>query len=85
MKQRFPRVNLSIPPPFKPHNKVYQKNLLSNIEFGGVAFDTKPLNMIGPLYIDMKNAPNMQNTMPKILAGPFRYLYLTSIVLKNVQ
>jgi hypothetical protein len=27
----------------------------------------------------------MQNTMPKILAGPFRYLYLTSIVLKNVQ
>jgi hypothetical protein len=36
-------------PPFKPHNEVSQKSLLGNIKFGGVAFDTKPLNMTGPL------------------------------------
>jgi hypothetical protein len=60
-------------PPFKPHNEVSPKKLLNNIEFGGVAFDTKPLNMMGPLYIDMKNAPNTQNIMPKILVCPFHY------------
>jgi hypothetical protein len=56
--------------PFKPHNEVSQKNVLGNIEFGGVVFNTKPLNMMAPLYIDMTNAPNMQNTMPKISACP---------------
>jgi hypothetical protein len=69
----------------RPHNEVSQKNLLGNIEFGGVVFNTKLLNMKCPLYINMRNALNMQNIMPKILAGPLHYLYLTSIVLKNVQ
>jgi hypothetical protein len=71
--------------PFKPHNEVSQKSSLGNIEFGGVAFDTKPLNMVGPLYIDVRSAPNMENIMPKILACPSHCLYLTSSVLKNVQ
>jgi len=41
MRQRPPRVHLS-------HNEVPPKSLLNNIKFGRVAFDTKPLNMMGP-------------------------------------
>jgi hypothetical protein len=62
MRQRPPRVHLLIPHPSSPMRRSPIRSF-GNIEFGGVVFDAKLLNMTGPLYIDMRSAPNMQNTM----------------------
>jgi hypothetical protein len=86
MRQRPPRVHLSIPQPSNPiMRSPIRRLLLGNIELGGFVFDIKRLKMMGPLYIDMRSAPDTQNIMPKILACPSRRLYLTSSVLKNVH
>jgi hypothetical protein len=62
-------------PPFKPHNEVSQNNLFGNIEFGGVVFDTKPLNLTSPLYIDMKVLPPC-----KILCQKFQPTHLDAYI-----
>jgi len=89
MRQRPPRVHLLIP--HVPSNLTISSSIrnlflgCNVIEFGGTFFVTKLVNMAGPLYINMRSAPETQNTMPRILACPSRFLYLTSSVLKNAQ
>jgi len=89
MTQTPPRVHLSIP--HVPSNPIISSSIRSLllgrnvVEFGGIFLVTKLVNTAGPLYINMRSAPQTHNTMPRILACPSRFLYLTSSVLKNVQ